>query len=50
MLTLIVSSHQWQNNFFGLGEGPTYGIDGIFGPSEKKCLVLSLVKQRQNFA
>ena len=36
------------NDFLTLGEGPTFGIKGRFGASEKD-LMLILVKQRQSF-
>ena len=32
-----------------LGEDPTYGINGSFG-SPEKILVLTLLKQKQNYA
>ena len=46
----LSSSHSdnRNNNFLILGEGPTYGINGSFGPP-KKGLVLILLKQTQNF-
>ena len=46
----LSSSHSdnRNNNFLILGEGPTYGINGSFGPP-KKSLVLILLKQTQNF-
>ena len=37
-----------KNVFLILGEGDTFGINGIFGPTEKS-LVLILVKQRKSF-
>ena len=44
------SSHtnNLKNDFLILVEGPTFGINGSFGASEKN-LTLILVKQRQNF-
>ena len=38
-----------KNNFLVLGEGPTEGINGSVGTTEKN-LVLTLVKQIQTFA
>ena len=45
------SSHigNLKNDLLILGEGRTTGINGSFGASEKK-LILVLVKQRQNLA
>ena len=37
-----------KNDFLILGEGDTFGINGSFGASEKKLIII-LVKQRQNF-
>ena len=37
----------WKNNFLVLGESPTDHING--GVSAKKSLVLTLVKQKENF-
>ena len=36
------SSHSYnsKNNILILGEGPTFGINGIFGSPERKSLVL----------
>ena len=44
------SSHtdNLKDDFLILGEGPLFGINGRFGASEKK-LILILQKQRQNF-
>ena len=37
-----------KNGFLILGEGSTFGINGRFGASEQKSILI-LVKQRQNF-
>ena len=42
----LIDNHK--NTLLVLDEGPTYGINESFGSPEKK-LVLTLVKQRQNF-
>ena len=44
------SSHNenLKNDFLILGEGLAFGINGDFGTSEKK-LILILLKQRQSF-
>ena len=44
----LFHSENRKNNFIILGEGPTYGINGSFGSSEKKSLVLILLKQAQS--
>ena len=43
-------SDNLKNNFFVLGEGNTFGINGSFGVPNKKISVLILVKQTQKFA
>ena len=43
-----LSSHL-KIDFLILGKGPTFGVKGCFGASEKKKLILVLVRQKQNF-
>ena len=38
-----------KNNFFVLGQGPAYGINGSFGPLKKKKIVSVLLKQTESF-
>ena len=52
LLVLVIAHHLIvtfaKNNFLILGECPIYGINGSFGSSEKK-LVLMLLKKIPNF-
>ena len=41
-------NHNRKNNFFVLGEGPAFGINGSFGAPEKRLILISL-KRTQNF-
>ena len=48
-MTLIIAHHLIPNEFLILGAEDNFDMKGNFDVP-KKCLVLILVKQRQNFA